>query len=92
MKEDKNATLFIYDEDKFFNDIWQCDGSFTQQQWKEVIKNFASILQDAYDFLDCEYFTEQGKPINYPDDNLYIIGDIINMLSSISVKGGKYGS
>ena len=75
----KNATLIINNSEKFADDIWQYDADFTEKQWKEAIDSFASNLQDIYDWI-CN-----NEEFNM-DDKLYILGDVINMLSSIDVK------
>ena len=77
----KSATLVIYDGKRFAKDIWQADGDFTKEQWKQTIRGFADVLEDVYDYLD----QDRGDD-TYPDDKLYIVGDIMNMLLSIDVK------
>lgn len=81
----KNAELTINNGAKFSDDIWQYEAEFTEKQWRETIEEFADVLQDAYDFLDQELYDEDGNDVTYPDDMLYQIGDVINMLRSIDV-------
>ena len=73
-----NATLVINNSKEFCDDIWQYKNDFSEEQWKAAFKEFASIIQDAYDYLN--------KDDEYPDDKLYQVGDVANMLSSIEVK------
>ena len=75
------ATLVINDHEKFCENIWQYKVKWTEEKWKEVIENFAENLQDAYHYLD----QDRGDD-TFPDNQLYIVGDIINMLCSIDVK------
>lgn len=82
----KNATLVVHNSAKFSNDIWQCDSDFNTKQWKLAIKTFAEITQDVYDFLCQSLYDKNGKEITYPDDKLYQLGDVANMLNSIGVK------
>ena len=81
----KNAELTINNGAKFSDDIWQYEAEFTEKQWRETIEEFANVLQDAYGFLDQELYDENGNDVTYPDDMLYQIGDVINMLRSIDV-------
>ena len=76
----KNAILSIRNNKEFMNDIWQMKGSgFTQEQWEITIKSFSDTLKALYDFVD------DGLP---PGIDLYILGDVINMLDSIDVEVG----
>ena len=74
----KNATLIINNGEEFSDDIWQYKAKFTEYQWKEAFEEFARIVQDAYDYLIEDEM--------YPDDKLYQVGDVANMLRSIEVK------
>ena len=82
----KNATLVINDETEFCEDIWQYRNSFTEEQWNELIKGFANTLNNAYRFINQELYDENGDEVYFPDDELYVVGDIINMLLAIDVK------
>ena len=81
----KNATLVIRNSEKFADDIWQCEEDFSRSQWKEALSTFVDALNEAYEFLDQELYDEDGTETVFGADKLYIIGDVINMLSSINV-------
>lgn len=76
-----NGTLIINNSEKFSDDIWQIDGDFTEKEWKEIISNFASNLQDIYNWLS----DNDGCGFDMVD-KLYVLGDVINMFNSIDVK------
>ena len=78
----ESAILVINDEKKFCYDIWQYKNTFTEEEWKSTIRNFADIIQDAYKYLS----EEREKGDVYPDDKLYQVGDVANMLYSIGLR------
>lgn len=84
--EAPNATLVISNEEDFCNDIWQYRNNFTEEQWSETIKGFAGTLNNAYRFINQELYNKNGDEVCFPDDELYVIGDIINMLLAIDIK------
>ena len=78
---DKNAYLSIRNSRKFESDIWQYGvgdaPNFNEGQWKSVINNFAETLQSIYNDIS------DGKEVDESD--LYVLGDVVNMLFSIDV-------
>jgi len=77
----KNAVLLIKDRDGFEDDIWQISGdNFELNEWKTAINNFADNAQNIYDWIDDLEITIGSE------FDLYVLGDLINMLRSIDVE------
>jgi len=77
----KNAVLLIKNRDGFEDDIWQISGdNFELNEWKTAINNFADNAQSIYDWID-NLETTVGSEFD-----LYVLGDLINMLRSIDVE------
>lgn len=76
MKEKFNATLVINNSNNLMYDIWQYKNDFDKQQWKSAICSFCETLQDIYD-----NFSE-----DIPNDRLYVLGDVINLLGNIDLE------
>lgn len=75
----RNATLVIHNGKEFENDIWQTNDNFNQIQWAVAVGDMAVILQSIYDKInECD----NGL---VTDAELYVLGDVINMLDSIDV-------
>lgn len=79
-----NATLVINDGNGFESDIWQDNSHFNQEDWKSAIEGMNDVLKEIYKETD----HNPEKPVweVIPDDKLYILGDVINMLSSIDIE------
>jgi hypothetical protein len=72
-----NAKLVIKNSPLFMDDIWQYQDEGKDKEWWEKAKDgFVETLQSIYD--------ECGEHI--PDDKLYVLGDVINMLDNIEVE------
>lgn len=69
------AILVILDKKTFDNAVWQSDSGFGNAGYKEWINEAAEALQTIYDM-------EAVKEKPYEQ---YILGDVINLLSSISI-------
>lgn len=77
----KNAVLLIKNRDGFEDDIWQISGdNFELNEWETAINNFADNAQSIYDWID-NLETTVGSEFD-----LYVLGDLINMLRSIDVE------
>lgn len=76
-----NGTLIVNNARELANDVWQDRADFTESEWKAAVDNFASNLQDIYDWL-CE---NEDCGFDMPD-KLYILGDVINLLKSVDVR------
>lgn len=76
----KNATLIINNPEGFADDIWQYKNDWVESTWQIAIECLADNAQEIYDFL-CE--TEE---FGAGCTELYMLGDLINMLRSIEVK------
>ena len=75
----KNATLVIKDNAGLEKDIWtEGNNNFTKDQWQEAIDNFADTLQKIYYAGDYQLEIE--------DADLYILGDVINLLKAIDIE------
>lgn len=79
----KNATLVIYDSEKFVDDIWQYTRDFNEQEWKSSIESMADNLNKIYKYM---LTTEEHGAGSC---ELYMLGDVINMLKSIDVRKEK---
>lgn len=77
----KNAVLLIKNRDGFEDDIWQISGdNFELNEWKTAINNFADNAQSIYDWINNLEMIVESK------FDLYVLGDLINMLRSIDVE------
>ena len=82
-----NAVLNIKNEKQFSCDIWQYETDWTDEQWKEAIISFADTINHAKETLD--RLAYEDKQDDFLDDELYILGDVINFLNSIDVRKEK---
>lgn len=81
----KNAVLLIKNKDGFEDDIWQTSGdNFELNEWKTAINNFADNAQSIYDWID--NLENKGLITVGSEFELYVLGDLINMLRSINVE------
>jgi len=58
--------------------VWQDETDFTQEDYQNWLESSTQTLQDIYDDYEGEH-------------DVYILGDIINLLSNIQIKGGRKG-
>ena len=80
----KNAVLLIKNSDGFEDDIWQISGdNFRPNEWVTAIKNFADNAQIIYDWIDD---LDNDDDVGGVGFDLYVLGDLINMLRSIDVE------
>lgn len=89
----KNATLVINNSKKFSDDIWQYENNFSETKWNVAKQSWIEILETLYRIIDTEsfsdfmeLFTKSREDLCFGDAELYQLGDIINMLSSIDIK------
>ena len=75
-----NATLVINDSEKFQEDIWKTHEDWNEEKWKTSLKYQAETLQKLYEELSSTEEYCGGC------EELYALGDVINMLNSIGVK------
>lgn len=71
------GTLII-DPKRFDSAVWQNETGFTQKNYNAWLKGASRTLQDIYDAIDG---SDEVSP-----DQLYILGDVINMLNNIQIK------
>ena len=74
---EKAGTLII-DPKRFDSEVWQSETEFTQKNYNTWLKDASRTLQDIYDVLD--------ESDDVSPDQLYILGDVINMLNAIEIK------
>ena len=72
------AGILIIDPKSFDSEAWQSDTEFTQKNYNTWLKDASRTLQDIYDVLD--------ESDDVSPDQLYILGDVINMLNAIEIK------
>ena len=72
------AGILIIDPKRFDSEVWQSETEFTQKNYNTWLKGASRTLQDIYDVLD--------ESDNVSPDQLYILGDVINMLNAIEIK------
>ena len=65
-----------FNPNEFDQKVWQTDTEFTQKEYKEWFENAVEVLQDIYDDYDGEA-------------DVYILGDIINLLTNVEIKPTK---
>lgn len=70
--------ILIIDPKRFDSAVWQNETGFTQKNYNAWLKGASRTLQDIYDAID-------GSD-EVPPDQLYILGDVINMLNNIQIK------
>lgn len=70
--------ILIIDPKRFDSDVWQNETGFTQKNYNAWLKGASRTLQDIYDAIDG---SDEVSP-----DQLYILGDVINMLNNIQIK------
>lgn len=82
----KNATLVINNPEGFADDIWQYDdpADWDEKTWGESIESLTENAQMIYEYLYDTEIDDDDCPIT--DSEIYILGDLINMLRSIEVK------
>lgn len=74
----EKAGILIIDPKRFDYEVWQSETEFAQKNYNTWLKGASRTLQDIYDVLD-------GSSDVSPDQ-LYILGDVINMLNAIKIK------
>ena len=80
----KNAILLIKNSDGFEDDIWDLSGdNFSPNEWKSAIENFTDNAQIIYDWIGT---IDNDDVIGGVGFDLYVLGDLINMLRSIDVE------
>lgn len=72
------AGILIIDPKRFDSEVWQSETEFTQKKYNTWLKGASRTLQDIYDVIDG---SDEVSP-----DQLYILGDVINMLNNIQIK------
>lgn len=74
----EKAGILTIDPKRFDSEVWQSETGFTQKNYNTWLEGASRTLQDIYDVLD-------GSGDVSPDQ-LYILGDVINMLNAIEIK------
>ena len=81
-KKDASKSILTITPKIFDEAVWQTETDFDEQSYNNWLKSSVALLQNIYDEIDGK--VDAGK--------LYNLGDIINMLDSISIKVKKGGS
>ena len=74
----EKAGILTIDPKRFDSEVWQSETEFTQKNYNTWLKGASRTLQDIYDVLD--------ESDDVSPDQLYILGDVINMLNAIEIK------
>ena len=74
----EKAGILTIDPKRFDSEVWQSETGFTQKNYNTWLEDASHTLQNIYDVLD-------GSGDVSPDQ-LYILGDVINMLNAIEIK------
>ena len=74
----EKAGILVIDPKRFDSEVWQSETEFTQKNYNTWLKDASRTLQDIYDVLD--------ESDDVSPDQLYILGDVINMLNAIEIK------
>lgn len=74
----EKAGILTIDPKRFDFEVWQSETGFTQKNYNTWLEDASHTLQNIYDVLD-------GSGDVSPDQ-LYILGDVINMLNAIEIK------
>lgn len=73
------AILRIYNTDAFNNEVWQTKPDFTEEQYNDWLHSTAlKSLQLIYDTIE--------TVDDVPPGDMYVLGDVINMLSKTKIK------
>lgn len=70
--------ILIIDPKRFDSAVLQNETGFTKKNYNAWLKDASRTLQDIYDAIDG---SDEVSP-----DQLYILGDVINMLNNIQIK------
>lgn len=81
-KKDASKSILTITPKIFDEAVWQTETDFDEQSYNNWLKSSVALLQNIYDEIDGK--VDAGK--------LYNLGDIINMLDSITIKVKKGGS
>ncbi len=80
--ESKQRISLNIDTESFDEMVWQTETSFNEEEYNDWLKSTIGTLQKIYD--DIEGLIEPSE--------LYILGDVINLLDGIDIKVKNGGS
>lgn len=81
-KKDASKSILTITPEIFDEAVWQTETDFDEQSYNNWLKSSVALLQNIYDEIEGK--VDAGK--------LYNLGDVINMLDSITIKVKKGGS
>lgn len=74
----KQPGILIIDPKRFDSAVWKYETGFIQKNYNTWLKSASRTLQDIYDAIDGSDDVSQ--------EQLYLLGDVINMLNAIEIK------
>lgn len=81
-KQDAEKSILTISPEAFDKALWQTETGFDELAYNNWLKKSAAVLQKTYEKI--EGVVETGE--------LYLLGDVINLLDSITIKVRKGGA
>lgn len=78
-KHDSDKSILTISPKAFDEAVWQTETGFDEQEYNNWLKKSAAVLQKTYENI--EGVVETGE--------LYLLGDVINLLDIITIKVRK---
>ena len=72
------AGILTIDPKRFDVEVWQGETEFTERNYNTWLEGASRTLQDIYDVL--------GGSDDVSPEQLYVLGDVTNMLNAIEIK------
>lgn len=80
-KQDAEKSILTISPEAFDKALWQTETGFDEQAYNNWLKESAAVMEKIYEKIDG--IVETGE--------LYLLGDVINLLDSITIKVRKGG-
>lgn len=81
-KQDADKSILTISPEAFDKALWQTETGFDEQAYNNWLKKSAAVMKKTYEKI--EGIVETGE--------LYLLGDVINLLDSITIKVRKGGA
>lgn len=78
-KQDAEKSILTISPEAFDKALWQTETGFDEQAYNNWLKESAAVMKKTYEKIDGIVETEE----------LYLLGDVINLLDSITIKVRK---
>lgn len=81
-KQDAEKSILTISPEAFDKALWQTETGFDEQEYNNWLKESVAVMQNTYEKIDG--IVEAGE--------LYLLGDVINLLDNITIKVRKGGA